>query len=152
MSIHRIQLLEKMARNALTLTKLRFLFTLVFSIIPHAAIRIPGAIIRAWLKQLPLAPAAWNGFAGSFIADTPPDQLQAILPSTFEAYSAWVAARGTPRTVDVLAADNATRLLWMGPRKASKVLLFFHGTVSINLYLYTPAYLITANLYKAVDT
>ncbi|CEL11012.1 hypothetical protein ASPCAL14119 [Aspergillus calidoustus] len=116
-----------MARNALVLTKLKFLFTLAFYILPHAAIRIPRAVIRAWLKRLPLAPAVWNGFAGTLMAETPPDQMQAILPSTFDAYTAWVAARGIPRTVDVLAVDNGTRLLWMGPREARKVLLFFHG-------------------------
>lgn len=109
----------------------RFLSTLIFYVLPSAAFRIPGAIVRAGFKRLPLAPAIWNGFAGALTAKTPPDQLQAMLPSTIDVYDAWVLSHGASRAVDVLPADNATRLLWLGPRKSDKVVLFFHG---ITLY------------------
>lgn len=105
----------------------RFLYTLIFHVLPSAAFRIPGAIVRAGFKQLPLGPAVWNGFAGALMAKTPPDQLRAILPSTIDVYDAWVGSHGASRAVDILAADNSTRLLWLGPRKSNKVVLFFHG-------------------------
>ncbi|OJJ76868.1 hypothetical protein ASPBRDRAFT_190214 [Aspergillus brasiliensis CBS 101740] len=113
-----------MARNLL---KVRFLFTLVLRVLPRASFSISGAIYRAWLKGLPLGSSIWNGFAGALITNTPPDQLQAVLPSTLDTYEAWTLSHGVDRTVDVLAADKATRLLWIGPRISKKVLLFFHG-------------------------
>ena len=116
-----------MARKTPPFVDWRFLFTLIFRVLPSAAFRIPGAIFRALLKQLPLGPAMWNGFAGALMANTPPNQLQAVLPSTIDVYDAWVVSHGASRAVDVLAADNATRLFWIGPRKSSKVVLFFHG-------------------------
>jgi hypothetical protein len=126
---HEKSTLGKMARDALALTKLQFLFTLLFYVIPHAALRMPSAIIRAWSKKLPLGPAIWNGFVGALMVNTPPKQLQAILPSTIDTYNAWVASRETVRAVDVLSADKFTRLLWIGPRRADKVILFFHGII-----------------------
>lgn len=59
--------------------------------------------------------------------NTQPKDLQTILPSTIETYKAWVSSHNAAYTVDVLAADNSTRLLWIGPRKAKNVVLFFHG-------------------------
>ncbi|GAT25288.1 hypothetical protein RIB2604_01902420 [Aspergillus luchuensis] len=113
-----------MTRN---LAKVRFFFTLVLCVLPRAAIRIPAAVVRACLKRLPLGSSMWNGFVGALMTNTPPDQLQAVLPSTLETYEAWVLSHGVSRAVDVLAADNATRLLWLGPSVSKKVLLFFHG-------------------------
>lgn len=118
-----------MASKITAFTSLRFLFTVLLFVLPRAACRIPGAIIRAWQRKLPLGPSIWNGFAGALMANTPPRQLQAILPSTIETYSAWVSSHGANCAVDVLPADNSTRLLWMGPRKAKKVVLFFHGMI-----------------------
>lgn len=71
----------------------------------------------------------WNGFAGALMTNTSPDQLQTVLPSTLETYEAWVQSHRVSRAVDVLAADNATRLLWIGPSVSKKVLLFFHGMI-----------------------
>ncbi|KAJ5383227.1 catalytic protein [Penicillium concentricum] len=116
-----------MTRQISTSLRLRFLFTLVFGVLPRAAFRVPGAIIRAWLSNLPLGPAIWNAFAGSMMVTIPPAQLQAILPSTFDTYNAWTLAHGDNPRVDVLSADNSTRLLWIGTKKANKVVLFFHG-------------------------
>ncbi|KAL4820743.1 alpha/beta-hydrolase [Aspergillus spinulosporus] len=116
-----------MTRKALASAKRQFLFTFVLCVLPYAVFRIPGAIVRALLKKLPLGPAIWNGFAGALMANTPPQQLQAMLPSTLDMYNSWVTSRGASYAADILAADNATRLLWIGPRKASKVVLFFHG-------------------------
>lgn len=61
--------------------------------------------------------------------NTPPQELQAILPSTIDTYNTWVSCNGATRAVDILAADNSTRLLWIGPRKAKNVILFFHGMI-----------------------
>jgi hypothetical protein len=79
------------------------------------------------LKNLPLGASIWNGFAGALMTNTPPQYLQAILPSTIDTYNAWISSQGAVPAVDVLAADNSTRLLWVGPKYASKVVLFFHG-------------------------
>lgn len=117
----------------------RFLYTLIFSVLPSATFRIPGAILRARFKRLPLGPAIWNGFAGALMAKTPPDQLQAILPSTIDVYDAWVESHGANRAVDILPADNTTRLLWLGPRKSEKVVLFFHGMIP-HVYLTADRY------------
>ena len=73
----------------------------------------------------------WNGFAGAFMTNTPPRQLQAILPSTFDTYNAWMSSRNVRCVVDILDADESTRLLWIGPRTAKKVVLFFHGIIHI---------------------
>lgn len=105
----------------------RLLFTFVFYVLPSASVRIPGAIIRACLKRLPLGPAIWNGFAGALMANTPPSQLQAVLPSTIDVYDAWVASHGASRAVEILPTDESTHLLWIGPKKSRKVILFFHG-------------------------
>lgn len=118
-----------MSRKITASTGLKFLFTLVVYILPRASFRVLGAIIRAWFKRLPVGSSIWNAFAGTLMANTPPDQLQAILPSTFDTYNAWVLRHEEIPRVDVLAVDNSTRLLWLGPKKASKVVLFFHGMI-----------------------
>jgi len=122
-----------------TLTRLRFLLTFLFSTVPTSLARVPSAIIRAWLKNLPRGPSIWNGFAGALMATASPRQLQAILPSTIETYKAWAASRrecaknGVEEIVVEAAGgdgegDDLIRLLWVGPRrKGGKVLLFFHG-------------------------
>jgi hypothetical protein len=106
-------------------TKIRLLLTFFFQILPNAAFRISGAFVRAWLKGLPLGPSMWNGFAGALMIHTRPRDLQSILPSTIETYNTWTSSHNTAHTVDVLAADNSTRLLWIGPKKAKNVVLFF---------------------------
>ncbi|KAE8325984.1 alpha/beta-hydrolase [Aspergillus sergii] len=116
-----------MTHKSAAYRKFSFLFTLLFRILPSAAFRIPGAIVRALLKKLPLGSSVWNGFVGALMDNTPPDELQAILPSTIDTYNAWVSSNGATHAVDVLAVDNSTRLLWIGPRKAKNVVLFFHG-------------------------
>ncbi|KAL4959075.1 Alpha/Beta hydrolase protein [Aspergillus stella-maris] len=116
-----------MTRQPAGFIKIRFLLNFLFCVLPHATCWIPAAICRALYKKLPLAPSIWNGFAGALMANTPPAQLQAILPPTIDVYDEWVSSRGIYPAVDVLEADNATCLLWIGPRAASKVILFFHG-------------------------
>ncbi|PLB54516.1 alpha/beta-hydrolase [Aspergillus steynii IBT 23096] len=116
-----------MKSNASVFLRLQFLFTFLCWVLPHAALRIPAAIVRARIRGLPLGPSIWNAFAGALMANAPPHQLQAIMPSTIETYNAWISSHGTRRAVDILPADRSTRLLWMGPRKANKVVLFFHG-------------------------
>ncbi|KAJ5338486.1 hypothetical protein N7452_005214 [Penicillium brevicompactum] len=61
------------------------------------------------------------------MVNTHPRDLQSILPSTIETYNAWVSSHNIAHTVDFLEADDSTRLLWIGPRKAKYVVLFFHG-------------------------
>ncbi|KAL5363161.1 alpha/beta-hydrolase [Aspergillus floccosus] len=92
-----------------------------------AAFRIPAALVRAWLKGLPFGPSIWNAFAGAMMVNIHPKALQTILPSTIETYNAWALSHNAVHTIDVLAADNSTRLLWIGPRNAKNVVLFFHG-------------------------
>lgn len=99
------------------LAKLRFLFNLAFYVLPIAGFRIIGAIVRAWMKTLPLGPSIWNGFAGALMANTPPKQLQAILPSTIDVYNAWTLSHKNNSKVDLLAADGSTRLLWIGAKQ-----------------------------------
>lgn len=116
-----------MTRNISASTKLRIFLTFLFLTLPNAAFRISGAFVRAWLKGLPLGSSIWNGFAGAVMVNTHPRDLQSILPSTIETYNAWVSSHNIAHTVDFLEADNSTRLLWIGPRKAKNVVLFFHG-------------------------
>lgn len=125
-----------MARKPTPFGQLRFLFNFALFTLPLAAVKVSRAIIRAWLSNLPLRPAIWNGFVGSLMVSTPPDQLQAILPSTFDTYSTWVLSKGREVDAEVLRADTSTRLLWIGPKRSSKVLLFFHGR-SFGLWQYT---------------
>lgn len=119
-----------MSRRIPASTKLQFLIIFLFRTVPCAVSRILGAAVRAWLKNLPLGASIWNGFAGALMINTPPQQLQAILPSTIDTYNAWILSHGAIPAIDVLMADNSTRLLWIGPKCASKVVLFFHGTMS----------------------
>jgi hypothetical protein len=112
-----------------SLAKLRFFFNLVFYVLPIAGFRILGAIVRAWMKKLPLGPSIWNAFTGTLMANIPPKQLQAILPSTIDVYNAWALSQGNKFKVDILAADGSTRLLWIGSEKGNKVILFLHGTL-----------------------
>ncbi|KAL2817919.1 alpha/beta-hydrolase [Aspergillus cavernicola] len=116
-----------MARKVSLSTGLWFFCSFVLCVLPRTAFRIPGAILRALLKKLPLGPSIWNAFAGSLMAGTSPQQLQAILPSTLETYNTWALSQQDSPRVDIIAADNSTRLMWVGPRKANKVVLFFHG-------------------------
>ncbi|KAL4894873.1 alpha/beta-hydrolase [Aspergillus ambiguus] len=106
--------------------KLRVVFNIVIFVFPSAVARIAQAVVRAWQKNLPLKPTIWNGFVGSLMVNIPPGQLQAILPSTFDTYESWMLSKGNVPRVDV-AADNSTRILWVGPREGNKVLMFLHG-------------------------
>lgn len=119
-----------MTRRISAFVKLRLLLKLVFYILPRAAVTVTGAIVRSWLRKLPLGPAIRNAFAGTLMANIPPVQLQAVLSTTFDTYNAWTLARGDSPRVDVLSADNSTRLLWLGPAKPNKVVLFFHGMIN----------------------
>lgn len=121
-----------------TLAKLRFFFNLVFYVLPIAGFRIIGAIVRGWMKRLPLGLCIWNGFSGALMANTPPKQFQAILPSTIEAYNTWALSHGNKSKVDVLAADGSTRLLWIGPKQGNKVVLFLHGKLPEALFASGP--------------
>lgn len=103
------------------------ILTFLFRTLPSAVFRISGAFVRAWLKGLPLGSSIWNGFTGALMANTHPRDLQTLLPSTVEIYNAWVSSHKAAHNVDVLAGDNSTRLLWIGPKKAKNVVLFFHG-------------------------
>lgn len=44
------------------------------------------------------------------MANTPSNQLQAVLPSAIDVYDTWDASHKVSRAVDVLAADNFTHL------------------------------------------
>ncbi|KAF9893638.1 hypothetical protein FE257_010950 [Aspergillus nanangensis] len=107
-------------------THLRLLATFAVVIVPCASLRAVRATIRAWIGGLPVGASMWNAFAGTLMTNVPADQLQVILPSTVDTYTAWMLASGNPSTVDVLD-DDKTRLLWMGPKQGKKVVLFFHG-------------------------
>ncbi|KAL4801252.1 Alpha/Beta hydrolase protein [Aspergillus unguis] len=116
-----------MAPKLSTRTKLRLIASFLFWTLPNAVIRSSGAFFRAWLKGLPVGPSMLNGLIGSLMDNTHPRDIQAVLPPSVEAYNAWVVSHNTPPTVDVLAADKSTHLLWIGPSKAKNVVLFFHG-------------------------
>ncbi|KAL3455132.1 Alpha/Beta hydrolase protein [Aspergillus heterothallicus] len=116
-----------------TLTRLSIPLTFLLSTFPTLLVRIPSAIIRAWLKSLPLGPSIWNAFTGALMATTPPRQLQAILPSTVDTYRSWALSHGDCSGVEEVSVavtdddDHVLRLLWIGPRRDGNVLLFFHG-------------------------
>ncbi|KAJ6007297.1 alpha/beta-hydrolase [Penicillium herquei] len=62
------------------------------------------------------------------MANLPPKQIHAVMPSTVNTYETWTAGVGDLPDIDTLA-DGKTILLWLGRRKAKKVLLFFHGEI-----------------------
>ncbi|KAJ5737861.1 catalytic protein [Penicillium malachiteum] len=59
------------------------------------------------------------------MANIPPKQIHAVLPSTVDTYQKWTTAVGGLPDFELLS-DGKTRLLWLGRRKAKNVLLFFH--------------------------
>lgn len=56
-------------------------------------------------------------------------QLQFLSPSSIETYKAWVDRESLPVLVDDLKHDG--RLLWLGQRTFSQVLLYIHGAIFI---------------------
>ena len=57
-----------------------------------------------------------------------PRDLQAIAPHDYEAYEKWLVSAGGRGADTEVLPDGRSSLLWMGNRKrASKVVLFFHG-------------------------
>ncbi|PYH77445.1 alpha/beta-hydrolase [Aspergillus uvarum CBS 121591] len=102
------------------------------------AFRIPLAIVFNILKTaigalargLPFRPSIQNACARAIMDSLHPNQIQAIVPSTMQTYTSWIR-RNAERTglchrVDTLK-DEITHLLWLGPKRSDKVILFFHG-------------------------
>ncbi|KAK7038019.1 Abhydrolase-3 domain-containing protein [Favolaschia claudopus] len=52
-------------------------------------------------------------------------QLQALFGTTLTTYSKWSKAANLPLVIDELGQD--ARLLWIGPKRLEKVVLFVHG-------------------------
>lgn len=59
-------------------------------------------------------------------------QLQYLLGTTFDVYKKWAEELQLPLVVDELGED--ARLLWIGPKRLDRVLLFCHGKPSFHLY------------------
>ena len=54
-----------------------------------------------------------------------PPQLQCLVPSTVTTYKLWSKLRGMPVTVENLM--DGTSLVWIGPKRTNKVILYIHG-------------------------
>ncbi|KDR71892.1 hypothetical protein GALMADRAFT_74610 [Galerina marginata CBS 339.88] len=52
-------------------------------------------------------------------------QLQYMLPKSVDTYKVWAKANGLPIRVEELV-DDAT-IMWIGPKRTDKVVLYFHG-------------------------
>ncbi|RAH47697.1 alpha/beta hydrolase [Aspergillus brunneoviolaceus CBS 621.78] len=88
------------------------------------------AAIGASARGLPLRPSIQNACARAIMDCLHPHQVQAIAPSTMQTYTSWIR-RNAQRTglyhrVDTLK-DETTHLVWLGPKRSDKVILFFHG-------------------------
>lgn len=102
-------------------------FRILGIVIPIATYNVIRALVRARLQRLPMGAAVENAVARSFISYIPAQYIQAILPSTIDTYLRWAASAGDVPRVQILD-DDETHLLWLGPKGAEKVILFFHGT------------------------
>ncbi|GAW06976.1 alpha beta hydrolase fold protein [Lentinula edodes] len=61
-----------------------------------------------------------------FVTDTLPDvELQYFLGTSVGIYSEWARKEKLPITIDELQGEG--KLLWIGPKKTEKVILFCHG-------------------------
>lgn len=56
-------------------------------------------------------------------------QVQYVLGETRSVYEGWAKKRGLPLTVEEL--QGGARLLWIGPKRLDRVLLYVHGTLSL---------------------
>jgi len=102
-------------------------FRILGIVISIASYNVIRAALRAWLKLLPIGAAVENAVARSFISYIPSHYIQTILPSTIDTYIHWAASAGDVPRVQILDGEK-THLLWLGPKGADKVILFFHGT------------------------
>jgi hypothetical protein len=56
-------------------------------------------------------------------------QMRAILPPTLEVYETFMKQAKMEPVVEEIGEE--ARLLWIGQRKADRVLLYFHGTFRV---------------------
>ncbi|KAJ5115849.1 alpha/beta-hydrolase [Penicillium angulare] len=106
--------------------RLGFFLNVAVLTIRYGIINMAKAAVRAWVKGLPMGPSIGNSFIRPLMANIPPSQIHAVLPSSIETYRAWTIASGNEPDIDVLE-DGETRLFWLGQRKGVKALLFLHG-------------------------
>ncbi|KAF7321034.1 Abhydrolase-3 domain-containing protein [Mycena chlorophos] len=61
------------------------------------------------------------------VSSLPVPELQAAFGTDLKMYAAWAKANKLPITVDELGEGSDARLLWLGPKRTEKVVLFLHG-------------------------
>jgi len=97
---------------------------------------LPIALILLWsLFKITFVPSSrthknWRRVLGDtafrFLTDSwDLNQLQYYFGTTLQVYSAWTKQEGLPVLVDEIG--EGARLLWIGPRRTDRVVLYFHG-------------------------
>jgi len=104
-------------------------------VLPITATLFKLPIVLAWaLFTSPLSKAnkakTWKRVLGdtgthALVSSLNVAQLQYVLGSSLHVYQTWTKQNKLPSTVDELGDDS--RLLWIGPKRTERVILYFHG-------------------------
>lgn len=54
--------------------------------------------------------------------------MQYMIPNSVDGYKAWASTNSLPITVETLSHD--TSIMWIGPKRTDRVVLYFHGAYS----------------------
>lgn len=104
---------------SIVLVLARLPLTLSWSLFKATFVRSSRTHNKTWRRVL-------GDTAFRFLADSwNMSQFQYYLGTTLQVYSAWAKQSGLPVLVDEIG--GGARLLWIGPRRMDRVVLYFHG-------------------------
>lgn len=106
--------------------KARLLLVIATYVVPSTVIRVPGVVLRAWLKRVSITASIRHVFIRTLAPKAAPHEIQAILPPTRATYNSWMKEKGYSPFVEELD-DGVSSALWLGPKTGTKVILFLHG-------------------------
>lgn len=106
--------------------KARLLLVIATYVVPSTVIRVPGVVLRAWLKRVSIIASIRHVFIRTLAPKIAPYEIQASLPPTRTTYNSWMKKKGYIPFVEELD-DGVSRALWLGPKTRNKVVLFLHG-------------------------
>lgn len=106
--------------------KARLLLVIATYVLPSTVIRVPGIVLRAWLKRVYITASIQHVFTRTLAPKIAPHEIQTILPPTQTTYSSWMKKKGYSSFVEKLD-DGVSSALWLGPKNGTKVVLFLHG-------------------------
>lgn len=59
-------------------------------------------------------------------------QKQYLIPTALVSYKSWAVSNSMPVTVESLAND--TSIMWIGPKRTDRVILYFPGAMPCSLF------------------